>query len=142
MKSRGSEVLSTILLAAGRYSEIRAHLGGFFDASFKIGVPAAGNKTTIALADGQHFTANIALAGMSSISGRVTTDTGTPAPGAYVQLLVTQPLFGADHAFAGPVAQTNERGEYTFPALRSGSYRLMVLATEHTRANTWSRSSW
>ena len=122
-------------LPAGRYSELRAHLGGFFDASFKIGVPAA-ERTTIALADGQHFTANITLAGMSSISGRVTNETGTPAPGAYVQLLVTQPLFGADRVFAGPVAQTNERGEYAFPSLRSGSFRVMVLATEHTRAST------
>lgn len=122
-------------LPAGRYSDVRAHLGGFSDASFKIGVPAA-DRATIALADGQHFTANIALAGMSSIGGRVTTETGAPAPGTYVQLLVTQPLFGADHVFAGPVAQTNERGEYAFPSLRSGSFRVMVLATEHTRAST------
>lgn len=122
-------------LAAGRYTVESRH-PDYFLAYFTLGAAAAGNRTVIVLGDGQHFVANMALRGVSSISGRVTDEHGAPVPGAFVQLLVAQSMFGADRVFAAPYASTNARGEYAFATLDPGTYRLMVSATAHTRATT------
>ena len=118
---------------AGRYT-ITAKKDGVFDGRFKIGTPGLGDTTLIVLADAEKYTkADITLLGVASIEGRVADERGDPMPDVVVRLLISQPVSGQDRWFAGPATRTRAQGDFSITNLRPGTYRVVVVSTQHTR---------
>ncbi len=110
---------------AGSYY-INATRGGYADGHYGPSLNGNGGSN-IVLAAGEWFdAANVALVKLSAISGRVVDEHGEPVVGAFVRALVSLNVGGASHLVGGPVATTDDLGEYRIVGLPPGHYFVSV----------------
>jgi hypothetical protein len=101
--------------------------GGFGQSALR------GPTATIALADGPWFrTADIQMWKAAAISGRVLDEFNEPVVGAYVRVLARHTVAGSPHLVVGPVAITDDRGEYRIAGLSPGTYLVHVPSVQAT----------
>jgi len=110
---------------AGSYY-INATRGGYADGHY--GPTLNGNGgSNVVLAAGEWFdAANITLVKLSAISGRIVDEHGEPIVGAFVRVLASPSVGGASHLVGGPVATTDDLGEYRIVGLPPGRYFVSV----------------
>jgi hypothetical protein len=120
---RGRFVFTKV--AAGTYY-LNAIKGGYADGHY--GPTLSGNGgSMIVLVAGEWFdAANIILAKLSAISGRIVDEHGEPVVGAFVRVLASLNVGGASHLVGGPVATTDDLGEYRIAGLPPGRYFVSV----------------
>jgi hypothetical protein len=105
---------------------------GFADAQFGAG-PMATVGADIVLSDGQWFkNADVEMPELGVVAGTVTDDRGEPVAGTYVRLFARITLAGESHLAAGPVARTNDRGEYRLEDVVPGRYYVTVPLPQHS----------
>ena len=113
-------------LPAGIYT-ISVRKSGYFDADFGRSALVEGLSSSIPLTDGQWFgTANVTMARPSSISGTVLDERGEVVVGVFVQVLAQFYASGQTRLAAGPIAVTDDRGQYRVSPLLAGRYVVMV----------------
>ncbi len=85
------------------------------------------------LAEGQWLSdVRIELSKLGSISGTVFDEAGEPVVGVYVRALAVIRLAGRERLAAGPVARTDDRGEYRLADIMPGRYRVVVPSVQAT----------
>ena len=110
---------------AGRYY-INATRGGYADGHYGPSLNGNGGSS-IVLAAGEWFdAADLALVKLSAISGRIVDEHGEPVVGAFVRALASLNVGGAPHLVGGPVATTDDLGEYRIVGLPPGRYFVSV----------------
>ena len=86
-----------------------------------------GASGRINLKDGEWFPrANIAMWRPGAISGTLRDEANEPVVGAYVRVLARHIFGGQPQLLAGPVARTDDRGEYRIAGLGPGQYVVHV----------------
>ena len=118
-------------VAAGTYF-INATKAGYSEGHYGPGSMGAlgGN---IVLADGEWFKdASIEVTKLGAIGGTVQDERGQPVVGAYVRVLMQVPMAGQSRLAAGPVARTDDRGEYRIANLLPGKYLVVAPSVQHS----------
>jgi protocatechuate 3,4-dioxygenase beta subunit len=94
-----------------------------------------GPNGRIGLREKQWFNeADIKLWKPGAISGRVLDEFGEPMVATYVRAIARQMVAGRAQFIAGPVALTDDRGEYRIPNLPPGQYLVQVPSVQTTVA--------
>ena len=105
---------------------------GYVDGAFGQSAMLA-PPSRIVLREGQWFPdANIQMWKPGAISGRVFDEFGEPAVGVFVRALAQQFVAGRQQLLAGPVAATDDRGEYRIGSLPPGGYLIQVPSVQST----------
>jgi hypothetical protein len=105
---------------------------GFASAEYRR-LPGQPPGTVFALADGQWLrTANLAMSRLGAIGGVVTDEFGEPVVGAFVRAVAEISVGGRRVLAAGPVARTDDRGEYRLAGLLAGRYLVMLPSVQHS----------
>jgi hypothetical protein len=120
---RGRFVFTNV--EAGSYY-ISATKGGYADGRYGPSLSGNGGATLVLTAGEWFDAANIALVKLSAISGRIVDEHGEPVVGAFVRVLASLSVGGALHLVGGPVATTDDLGEYRIGGLPRGHYFVSV----------------
>lgn len=92
-----------------------------------------GPAGAVPVADGQWFDqADILLWKPGAIAGRVVDERHEPLVGVYVRALAQQHIAGQPKLVGGPVATTDDRGEYRIAGLPPGRYLIYVPSAQNT----------
>jgi hypothetical protein len=121
--------------AGGSYS-LNASKPGYFDGGYGSSRPlltvlsASPKLGNLALAEGLWLSdLRITLWRPSSIGGTVLDERGEPIVGAYVRAMTRIMIAGNSRITTGPVAKTDDRGQYRIANLPSGDYVVMLLSS-------------
>jgi hypothetical protein len=119
------------LAAASGYS-LTTSRPGYGDGAFGQTM-MLGPSGVITLADAAWFQrADILMWKPGAIAGRVVDETGEPLVGIYVRALLRARVGGQPQILSGPVARTDDRGEYRIPGLGPGQYLIHVPSVQTT----------
>jgi hypothetical protein len=120
-------------LTPGQWT-LKASKAGFVSQLFGQNHPLEA-PAVIELANGQRFTANVALMRGGAISGQIQNEYGEGIPGARVQAMRTKMVRGERQlAATGETDQTDDRGVFRVYGLPPGSYYVMAALPEHQDA--------
>lgn len=115
---------------------INATKSGYEDGHYGPGVNGALGGILL-LAEGEWFgSANVQMARLAALGGRIVNERAEPVSGAYVRALTRVVVGGAARLVAGPVVVTDDLGEYRIAGLRSGSYAVMVPSVQQSVPTT------
>ena len=114
-------------LVAGENYAIRVTRSGFSDSAYGAVSPASHHSAPIALAAGQWLKdLKISMWRFGGISGTVTDERGEPMIGVAVRAIGFTKVAGLDQPMAGPMAVTDDRGDYRIGRLPPGMYVVCV----------------
>ena len=119
----------------GRFAFTDVSPGSYFINAIKAGYADGhfAGSGTITIADGEWFSeANIEIPRLGAIGGRVFDESGEPVVGAFVRVLARFMLAGNPQLASGPVAKTDDLGEYRIPGLVAGKYIVMSPSVQHS----------
>jgi hypothetical protein len=127
---RGRFVFRDLPIAAG--FTISAASSGHADGAYGQNA-MLGPSGRISLAEGEWFaTADILMWKPGAISGRVVDEFNEPLVGVYVRALARQMIAGRPQLLAGPVALTDDRGEFRIAGVLPGTYIVQVPSVQTT----------
>lgn len=118
-------------LAAGAYT-VNATKNGFGLGHYGVSVMGSlGGQIVLGPAEWRRDVV-IELTRFGTLAGRVTNEKDEPVGHAYVRAVASVSIGGVNRLAAGPVALTDERGEYVVGGLFPAEYRVMVMAVQPT----------
>jgi hypothetical protein len=124
-------------LAPGESYRLQANAAGFAQGAYGRTSPDSRVSIPISLSAGQ-WQANLRILiwRYGSISGYVTDERGEPLVGVMVGTLFRIRLAGVSQLGTGPVVATDDRGQYRFPGLPTGSYFVYVPTVQRSVPST------
>lgn len=106
---------------------LSANVPGYFGGTVtRESGPTTQNTTIQAKPDEWVRDVRISVWKPGSISGRVLDETGEPLVGLYVRTIARVPIAGREQLIAGPLAISDDRGEYRIAGLNAGRYFVQI----------------